>query len=330
MATLTRISYTDVQAFTNCRVRWMLSSPIRGGWRPRRPVPALRFGDAIHKVLKTRYALDGVIPEVDMAIYAFNVLMFVDGWPEDLRDKGKSLLELGESMIRYYWDWSREHDDFEVIGSEVPFSVQFPEIGVEFVGIVDAMIKKYGSLWIMEHKTCARVPEEALLRMSLQKNVYLLMTGAKGVMYNFLIKEKLNEPVVLKRGGLSKDKSQITSYDVYLAKLQELGLDVAEYMDILGILKERPALVQRVELGVNELALARAKNTLELVLDEMMAISAPIYPTESWQTCAYCAYKYPCEVWRSQGESGITSHLMINDYVHVGMDKDIPEEGEDL
>jgi hypothetical protein len=68
-------------------------------------------------------------------------------------------LELAQIMVAGYADWvaaeGADADWSEVLGAEVPVSVELPEIGVELLAKLDLLVRRAdGALISVDHKTC--------------------------------------------------------------------------------------------------------------------------------------------------------------------------------
>lgn len=59
-----------------------------------------------------------------------------------------------------------------------------------------------------------------------------------GFRYNILLKAVPEKPELLKKGGLSKNKAQNTTYELYLQAIEENGLNKDDYLDFLQHLAE--------------------------------------------------------------------------------------------
>jgi hypothetical protein len=59
-----------------------------------------------------------------------------------------------------------------------------------------------------------------------------------GFQYNVILKDVPKKPELLKKGGLSKNKSQKTTYELYCQAIDENNLLTSDYKDILDYLEQ--------------------------------------------------------------------------------------------
>jgi hypothetical protein len=104
----------------------------------------------------------------------------------------------------------------------------------------------------------------------------LLGKEIDGFDYNLIAKDFPKQPKELKPkkgqlvGALSQDKSQKTTYDLYIAKLDELGHDHGDYAEFLIMLQDKP------DLFLNRLNVLRAKVELEASAMEFLYTAGDI------------------------------------------------------
>ena len=126
----------------------------------------------------------------------------------------------------------------------------------------DGIVVKDGELWLWEDKAWKTIDRPSLQMLQMDEQCGMYLWGLRqlldrgeapaavaeafqqygypaGVIYNVLRKKLPTVPALLKAGGTSKDKAIDTTYEVYLATLNERGQDPAEYAEILDLLREK-------------------------------------------------------------------------------------------
>lgn len=142
------------------------------------------------------------------------------------------------------------------------------------------VVDTLGDLWILDHKTAKTFADWTKLTTDTQVGSYIwageqvlpLDRPISGVIYNGLRKTVPKQPELLKKGGLSKNKSQNTTYDLYLRAIKEHGLDPAEYRDILDHLLEQDH-VTATTISTKFFQRQKVKRSRE----EIASIAADIY-----------------------------------------------------
>ena len=188
------------------------------------------------------------------------------------------LRDLAHGMLVGYADLSLPHDDFTVLGVEVPFAcrVRTPSgrrsARDALAGISDLLVRREdGSLWLVRHKTAQNLGENLAQKLKADFALRALWWAMSeflgeplvGVIVNVL-RTKL--PTIPKRnqcpsckgtgtkggaacpacggsglGGLSKRADIDTTVEVFTGEILRFGLDPNEYRDILDNLALREA-----------------------------------------------------------------------------------------
>lgn len=160
-----------------------------------------------------------------------------ENFPND--DESYHQAELADGVVKNYYKWAAQNDDFRVIGTEVACEIKVANSTYQLR--FDAIVEVAGDLWILEHKTATQLKAEHTLRDQ-QISSYVLAARkldvpVKGVIYNIIRKAVPEKPRVLKNGKLSKSLSQNITYDSYMEAIRELGQDPEYYQDVLEQLK---------------------------------------------------------------------------------------------
>jgi len=326
------IRTSDRIAFKKCRQQWNWSSKIRSDLEPNRSDFNLTFGTAIHRGLEHYY--DPRLWNDVQAREALAIVEFVGALPKPPQDADPEqeaayceAVDLGKGMLCNYFAWARKHDHFTPKYVEIEFEVPIPvphdltylpegfsiyvidgreyldyqDEPIVYQGRIDLIVEDdWGALWIADHKTAGKFYDTEFLQLDEQCSSYawaiqeMLGIRVEGVLYNELRKTLPHPPKQLKSGKFSTDKSQETTYDLYVETLAQHGEDVLGYEPFLSWLQENEKPYFRrtqVHRSQRELALVGHRIAYEAI-DMLNAPS--IYPSPDRFTCGRCAFKTPC------------------------------------
>lgn len=315
MTTSVTIHATERTAFKTCRQYWDFAY-IRGLTSLKVSTGPSWFGIGIHYALATYYR-DQMLKQVvrepkDIFTTWFYQQFTQDEWNAlyiDEQDRLADMLKLGVSMMTDYVPWSQLHDNFEVLGVEVPLRYEVLP-GVDLVGSLDLLVrdKRTGKLWVVDHKTCASFIDPEALVFDDQMMTYLWLVWKVydeipgGALYSMLRKQVPVEPMVVYGGtALSKAKSIDTTYTKYMEAIVRNGFDPANYQDILTKVSaneffRREAIVRsRKELELLD-------NQIKLEAEEMTRSWIPIYPTMTRDCLWACDYRDLCRTRLTGGD----------------------------
>jgi len=218
------------------------------------------------------------------------------------------------NILHYYDQYDKAHPFFEKVLDMSIEERSFVEIldplgnptdGL-LSGRIDMVVEREDGVWIVDHKTLSSAPSDSALDIDDQITaycyIYWRMTGVvpRGGMYNVLLKDPPKPPRVLKNGTVSKDKSQRTTYDLYVQALEEHGQDPADYTEILEYLKDKgwSQFFIRMQSERNMEQLAQFEKHLfheYADMDEALQYTDQLYPNPSQYTCPRCQYLPICK-----------------------------------
>lgn len=138
---------------------------------PKVTADALSLGKLVHSTLEEFYKT-GEMPRI----------------PDDLGEMG----DKARSATQTYSLLARMQDNFTVVDVERRFEVPLEDLGVTFQGVIDAVVRIDGQLWLLEHKTCSQHWANERILLANQHVLYELVAeelyGEKvyGTLYNFL------------------------------------------------------------------------------------------------------------------------------------------------
>ncbi len=252
---------SEIQDFLRCRKRWDYR------WQERliskKKNDKLFFGELFHLYLEKYYKTKNHDTAQQYMLQTLDMYMDED-W-EELQDK---LMEITNHYYETY-----KTDLFTVLGVEVQFSIPLTATK-NFTGTIDLIYRDTeGRLWFADHKTTTSIEKyekNAILDRQINRYWWAIQQLAKGngiimgdknilldspygFMYNIIYKDYPVPPKTLKSGGLSKDKSQKTTYQMYKKAITDLQLNEADYADILEHLSSYPfKFFSRVEVFRNQ------------------------------------------------------------------------------
>lgn len=262
---ITDTSATERAGFRKCRRQWFLTTVHR--LDPQQGSVNFFIGNLYHWTLRTYYlrlqagetheqAVEGALDEFQMEY---------DRYVEKLREQLGFVWKIGEPVFREageltiemaqnYFDAELVNPLFdEIVAVEFRVNVAIRSPKGRRVGWLsvqaDAVGRKNGELIVVDHKTASREMSSAMLDLDDQLTAEVFSwweaTGdfPEKAVYNVAYKKAPHPPKQI-RGSkakpvkLSRDKQQGTTYALYTQEVARLGLDPADYEDILAYLKE--------------------------------------------------------------------------------------------
>ncbi len=316
------IRTSERKQFRQCRQLWDFSSPNRMNYEPAKTNKNLEFGTAFHKGMEAWYEpsnqsmpstaraelakLEFVKVVEEQRREAENYSFFDDELNQEYDDR----IVLGKGMLDNYFEYSEFADFFTPIAVEQHFEIPLGEyhtrhnghVEVQIEGTIDMIVEdEDGVHWIFDHKTAAQFYSSEWLEIDTQISTYVwaasqLGYNVGGFIYNEIKKDYPKPPQVLKSGGLSKNKQQSTSYNLYLKAIEEHGLNPSDYKDILDHLETNgKEFIRRTWMERSpEQIIVIAKNIDNEVFD--MVDSPFIYPNPNPMNCNSCPFFAPCSL----------------------------------
>lgn len=268
MKILSSISPTQLDTWTDCRLKWRWANPA--GYQPIKRSAALELGVGIHEALARYYELMRIgtrsDPVSDFTDWSDYQIARLDADDITYEDDLKSLVEtrtmgiaIMEGYVQHY-----KVEPFEIIEVEKTVSKPLPDTDWTLEARVDAVVRQNGKLYILEHKTFTSLDVEQLDRE-----------------HQFVAEAWLAESLGLGRisgviyNGMRK---QVPSPRVKNA------LFVRHYLDITG---------------------PQVKHWLKRcrsMHDQLTAGRLSIYPEPSTMKCRFCNFKQPCTEYMRGGD----------------------------
>lgn len=334
-------SVTERASFRTCRRAWYLE--VVENLQHKDAVQwNLIFGECIHVALEYYYR--GNKRDLKAAVRAFRRAwnkeddhlreLYSGLYHNGIGDEWIAYKVKGELMLEYYhiydqqaaFDWDRVVEVVnvenrlwaDILGSDGEHLLGLPLLS----GRPDLVVERREGEWVVDHKTAATPYAARALDIDDQLTglCYLRwrQTGnvPAGALYNALIKDPPKPPRLISEGSkLSQDKSQRTTYDLYLKAIQENGFDRADYTDILEYLHDKgwSQFFLRDGIEVNQQQLESFERRLYLEYEDMQnCIEHPekAYPNPTQRTCPGCPMLPLCQTMEEQGdEEYIREHM---------------------
>jgi len=335
---------TERASFRRCRRQWFLSVVHRlkraGGdsnfW----------FGEIVHAGLEAYYK--GIQAKQPWAeCQEAGLSAFADGWKRIVAVAREELgglfdtyaqeyndaWELGGQMLPAYFKRDRKTGLGKVILVELRHTV--PILGPDGKPLrrgtiscrYDLVVEKpNGDIWIIDHKTASQKPSSAQLDLDDQLTalayVWWRKTGKwpRGQIYNVLIKKIATQPKLLKSGKLSIDRSQSTTYSLYMEAIKEHGLAINEYSEVLAYFQATgdgdffvSEGVFRTRGQIDEFE----RNLYYEFLDMNMVASEPerAYPNPSPFNCPSCGVRQICQAMMDGREQDPAALIRANYWI---------------
>lgn len=354
MATIVRGS--EYQSFLNCRKQWFYQWVE--GIEAKKPDGKLFFGNLFHKWLEEYYqnGCDKLMADMKTSIW-FNEQDTADMVQEDIDD----MMKLFKGVSEHYHKTYGESDKaWKVIATEMEFIVKLDE-ELYMTGTIDLVYETpEGKIRFADHKTVSSIQmyvDKAVMDRQISRYWWALKMIAAGVGrvkkkatregekdmwvecqellgkeidgfdYNLIAKDYPKEPKVLKlkKGqsipSISQDKAQKTTYDLYLAKIKELGANEAEYDEFLSFLKDKPnQWLNRVDVLRTDSELEASAwefsytagdiHDVKLMIENNPQATEPLTYRNITKDCMHmCQYKSLCQTVIQGGNVSLTKNL---------------------
>lgn len=267
-----KVSHSEITTYVDCQKKWELQY-VKG---LKIDNIHFQFGSMAHKVMETRQ-----IPEEELYLN-LKESFGISSWKnyfESIFD------ELDERM-----------KDYEILHKEYKVENE------DMVGVIDVVWKHKdtGKYLITDYKFSNSDKGQVDILLDEQMYIYAVLFASMNgltlddisIGYINIPKTEMNQPRILKTGKLSKDKAQNTTYKKYLAKINELGLNVCDYEDILLELKSKYLLT--IEMSTINIDMAcRIMENIDNIIKDMSkgyVLEKCSYMCKRCECLEYCKY----------------------------------------
>lgn len=315
------------------------------------PAPPLRFGSLIHASLEKFYRPGlkrGPRPyKTFLKLYDEEVKNVWDEFKVKVDDEWQDAGELGEAMLKNYWELYGADDEYEVIATEQTF--QLPVVNRKtgkilfyYVGTLDGVWRHRPTkkVLVCDHKTAKSIDQlVASLPQDDQAGAYwtfgvewlykngILLKGQvlHGMLYNILRKadkdprpqnnmgQYLNNPskddLMAYYGSSGRVLPSKTTIPALVEDLKSVGVDVSQLGQVSKI--QPPALFYRHKEWRTEGNRERQRQRTRQEVRRMKKIRRGIEPAlkaPSFSHCGGCIYKGVCEL----DEAGVDYQPMLD------------------
>jgi hypothetical protein len=241
---------------------------------------------------------------------------------------------LGQDMFNHYFTWApkqNERDGWVPLKAEIEFEVPIPVpsgfglpegfvsidgnlhkviprigapiyIPIVYQGRVDLIVydELTGKYIIVDFKSAAQFADTQHWDTDTQVGSYCwaikqqLNIDTQGFVIEELRKKAPSLPNVLKKGGLSKNKNQSTTYEMYKQAIRDGGHNEADYEDILDYFKHNQQEYFR-RISVNRNPGEMERMGILILMEAIDMFNDPfIYPHANRWNCSGCAFYTPC------------------------------------
>ena len=266
---------SEVQDFLRCRKRWK--------WRwvdklaPKRQDGKLFFGNLFHKFVEEYYNSG---QNQGAGFFQMQTLFHETDTSRLEQVEVDEVWNLADAVTeKYVQMWKEADKKIQVIATEFTFAIPLAE-GIAYTGTIDMIyLDSDGRLWFKDYKTTNTVDKYIkkakmdrqisryfwALNQLAEGNGYVWISETEewkpagewayqtvgalpkphGFIYDVVARKVPKVPEILKKGGLSKNKAQDTTYATYLKALHdnnllmEDGTVPSEYEEILDHLKSQ-------------------------------------------------------------------------------------------
>ena len=287
------LSNSKIKAWKQCPQNFYYKEVV--GIEPRMAPPALRRGVLIHSMLEYYY---------NKKPWTIPLGEFQKSW-DDLLDEekdyyGGDLPEEAARMMSGYVTKYENHND-QVLAVELNFRETPVEIipGIAFKGVIDLIMKNEKGTWIVEHKTCKKIPSEDQRFLDMQTIIYTLVAeklGYKvdGILWNYVRTKPPTIPRVLKNGGLSRAKDIDTDYDTYYQAIIQNGEDPETYKEELQRASQNTFYVRKY-MPLSDRVMKAIITDIKTVAYQIDKLKNYPFRALNKMTCGMCSYKSLCQ-----------------------------------
>lgn len=241
-----QVSHSEITTYLDCQKKWELQY-LKG---LKVDNVHFQFGSMGHSVLETRVIPDeSLYPELKEAFG-------ITSW-------SKYFTKIFKELDDYFVDYEILHKEYKVENDIMK-------------GIIDVVWRNRstGKILITDYKFSNSDKGQEDILLDEQMYIYAVMYAYENglsldninIGYINIPKCEMDKPRVLKNGQLSKDKAQKVTYNDYLQTINELGLNVADYEDILAELSGRTLLTietSTINVEMAERIMTNIDNTIK-------------------------------------------------------------------
>lgn len=266
-----QISHSEITTYLDCQKKWDLV------YNKGLKIDNIhtRFGSMGHEVLETREIPDEMLyPELKEEFG-------IQSWKNYFTT---ILNELDE----YFKEYEVLHKEYRIENEQLK-------------GVIDVVWrhKTTGRILITDYKFSTKNKGLEDILLDEQMYLYAMVYGLQNKLsiddidigYVNIPKCEMVKPRVLKNGTLSKDKAQNTTYNLYVESINELGLNISDYEDVLSELTNKTMINVAISQMNRDMMLRIAQNVDNVIKDMEKG-----YVLEKCTfQCKYCDFLQYCK-----------------------------------
>ena len=173
------LSTSAINDYTECGLLYYLGRIEKN--EPQFISDSLIFGSCIHKVLEQFHRARSQGKQKTLAeLYE----LFEQFWMHEIQvtkniqykdgENAESLLRKGKDILAIYYK-QLPHDEFKVVGIELPFTFNLEGIPIPIIGVIDLVEQDpSGTIVITDFKTCSKTYSRDEIDKSLQLTIYYM------------------------------------------------------------------------------------------------------------------------------------------------------------
>ena len=266
-----QVSHSEITTYLDCQKKWDLI--YNKGLKIDNV--HLQFGSMGHKVLETREIPDEMLyPELKEEFG-------IQSWKN-------YFTTIFNELDEYFKDYEVLHKEYRVENEDIK-------------GVIDVVWrhKTTGRILITDYKFSTKNKGLEDILLDEQMYLYAMVYGTNNnlsiddidIGYINIPKCEMTKPRVLKNGTLSKDKAQNTTYNMYVESINELGLNISDYEDILSELTNKTMINVAISQMNRDMMIRIAENVDHVIRDMEKG-----YVLEKCAfQCKYCDFLQYCK-----------------------------------
>ena len=210
------------------------------------------------------------------------------------------IIDLCKMLVRG-WVNRWNNGPYEMVWVEKEFEVEVAP-GIVLVGKIDGRCREKATRreWLIEHKTCKRMPDEIIRMIDVQTPLYTSVLPdigeepVVGVVWDYVRTKMPAVPELLKSGGLSARKGIDTLPEIFLREINRHGLNPDAYRDTIQSLNDE-SFYRRIPYNVSKSQTKRLREELIITANYLQELETK----DDWcrnltRDCSWCSYKDLC------------------------------------
>ena len=203
----------------------------------------------------------------------------------------------GKIMESYDYRWNKDEEYWTILEVEKEYEIELPGSNHTFVFKIDLLMEDEYGIWLVEHKSHKTIPDDTYRFIDIQTARYIwalkeLGIPIIGVMWNYLRTKEPTKPHMNKNGKVSRAKLD-TDLFTYVSTLQENGIDLREYKDVILALKKNNTFFRRVPMPKPDIIAETLIEELVTTADQIERGDPPVRTID--RSCTYmCSFTDLC------------------------------------